>query len=82
MVAIIDGAKEEKDRIVGEHMWFGQDAHGGVGPDDAWREAGENGDRHAELWQQGEHSSPIPPLAAKFAYQLADAMLKARGAKP
>jgi len=35
-----------------------------------------------ELWQQGEHSSPIPPLAAKFAYQLADAMLKARGAKP
>jgi hypothetical protein len=31
-----------------------------------------------ELWQQGEHSSPIPPLAAKFAYEMADAMLKAR----
>jgi hypothetical protein len=34
-----------------------------------------------ELWQQGEHSSPIPPLAAKFAYEMADAMLKAREAK-
>ena len=54
MVAIIDGAKEEKDRIIGEHMRFGQDAHRGVGPDDARRGAGENGDRHAELWQQGE----------------------------
>jgi len=35
-----------------------------------------------ELWQQGEHSSPIPPLAAKFAYQMADVMLKAREANP
>ena len=34
-----------------------------------------------ELWQQGEHSSPIPPLAAKFAYEMADAMLKARESK-
>jgi hypothetical protein len=31
-----------------------------------------------ELWQQGEHESPIPPLAAKFSYEVADAMLQAR----
>jgi hypothetical protein len=34
-----------------------------------------------ELWQQGEHSSPIPPLAAKFAYEMADTMIKAREMK-
>ncbi len=34
-----------------------------------------------ELWQQGEHSSPIPPLAAKFSYEMADAMLKAKEVK-
>ena len=33
-----------------------------------------------ELWQQGEHESPIPPLAANFSYEVADAMLKAREA--
>tara|TARA_R110000868_G_scaffold58630_1_gene180866 strand:- start:422 stop:649 length:228 start_codon:yes stop_codon:yes gene_type:complete len=31
------------------------------------------------LWAQGQHATPIPDLAAKFAYEVADAMLKARG---
>jgi hypothetical protein len=34
-----------------------------------------------ELWAQGEHTSPIPDLAAKFAYEVADAMIQARDAK-
>jgi hypothetical protein len=34
----------------------------------------------AELWNQGKHEFPIQPLAAKFSYEVADAMLKAREA--
>ena len=34
----------------------------------------------AELWSQGQHESPIPPLAARFSYEVADAMLQARNA--
>ena len=34
----------------------------------------------SQLWQMGEHESPIPPLAAKFSYEIADAMLRAREA--
>jgi hypothetical protein len=30
------------------------------------------------LWAQGHHETPIPELASKFAYEVADAMLKAR----
>jgi len=30
------------------------------------------------LWAQGQHETPIPELASKFAYEVADAMLKAR----
>jgi hypothetical protein len=32
----------------------------------------------AEMWGMGTHDSPIPPTAARFAYKVADAMLKAR----
>jgi len=31
------------------------------------------------LWAQGQHETPIPELASKFAYEVADAMLKTRG---
>ena len=31
----------------------------------------------AELWSQGQHESPIPPLAVKFSYEVACEMLKA-----
>jgi hypothetical protein len=31
----------------------------------------------AELWSQGEHDFPIPPLAVKFSYEIACEMLKA-----
>ena len=32
------------------------------------------------LWQQGKHESPVSSLAAKFSYEVADSMMKARKA--